>query len=784
MAINISRRKNLFISFFSSYIFILLIPIIIGSISYWYSNKIIRKQMESYNMAILQQAQNSIDEHLYGISKLEIDINLNARINTFLYTNKNFNHKDYYDMSYVINELNNYKRNNDFIDKIYIYFKNSEIILTNTGKYEPSFYYNAVTTYKDWDYNQWMNILMDNHYHHFTPAQQTSSPYVTSTDNVEMLTYFQSLPLGRINSNSGTLVILISREKFDKILNNINILNSGEVYILNSQDEVIMYIGDKSLMSPLGYSELTSGENFYDKMNNQKVFVSSISSEYSDWKFVSVLPVRVFANQANYVKVLTCVIILAELVIGSLLALILARKKYIPLKRTIDNLNNIYINNIRICISGNEINFIEQATSATLRENEKMHKSIKDAQYIIQANLLTQLLKGPFNYKSEDENSLNSFGITFCEEYYCVLIVHIEDCSKFVKDGTFLEQSLVKMLIINIMEEYVNYSYKAYMVDLDQKNIAMIVNLRMNNNLTKKHITDISYFVMEFIHSKFKIIINIGLSSIHEGLKSVKVSYQEASKALEYKIVLGKTNVICFDDLDRFNNHFTYPLEMEMLLLNSAKVGDFDKIQQLLQDFFKQNFSDSIPSLEITQCLFFSMISTVMRVINNLDIDHNDILNNDLQPLNKLILSNNMEDMYTTLIITYKKICNYVSLNKKSHNIGRIEQIIQYLNNNYKNENICLTSVSSDIGINPTYLSFFFKEQTGENFVNYVNKLRLANAKELLIQTSYPLYEIAQLVGYSNSNVLIRIYKKYEGITPGQFREANQHVVIEQERSG
>nr|WP_246238994.1 helix-turn-helix transcriptional regulator [Paenibacillus anseongense] len=70
-----------------------------------------------------------------------------------------------------------------------------------------------------------------------------------------------------------------------------------------------------------------------------------------------------------------------------------------------------------------------------------------------------------------------------------------------------------------------------------------------------------------------------------------------------------------------------------------------------------------------------------------------------------------------------------------------------------------------------TYLSKLFREQTGEGLLDYINKVRIVKAKELIENQNITLNEIASLVGFSDVNALIRIFKKYEGVTPGKYKE-------------
>lgn len=73
--------------------------------------------------------------------------------------------------------------------------------------------------------------------------------------------------------------------------------------------------------------------------------------------------------------------------------------------------------------------------------------------------------------------------------------------------------------------------------------------------------------------------------------------------------------------------------------------------------------------------------------------------------------------------------------------------------------------------ISPYYFSKLFKQETGENFIEYLTEVRLRNARELLKDSGLSIKVICVESGYSDPNYFSRIFKKYEGVTPSEFRE-------------
>ena len=71
----------------------------------------------------------------------------------------------------------------------------------------------------------------------------------------------------------------------------------------------------------------------------------------------------------------------------------------------------------------------------------------------------------------------------------------------------------------------------------------------------------------------------------------------------------------------------------------------------------------------------------------------------------------------------------------------------------------------------PIISASFFKQETGGNFIEYLTEVRLRNARELLKDSGLSIKEICAESGYSDPNYFSRIFKKYEGVTPSEFRE-------------
>lgn len=113
------------------------------------------------------------------------------------------------------------------------------------------------------------------------------------------------------------------------------------------------------------------------------------------------------------------------------------------------------------------------------------------------------------------------------------------------------------------------------------------------------------------------------------------------------------------------------------------------------------------------------------------------------------------------------KECEDVSENNCS-----IEKVEEGIRENLLDVNLSVASLAEFLNITPSYLSRFFKRNTGKGVLEYIHECRVEKAKEMMLQNpDIKAKEVAEAVGFANLATFIRVFKKREGITPGQFRE-------------
>lgn len=111
-----------------------------------------------------------------------------------------------------------------------------------------------------------------------------------------------------------------------------------------------------------------------------------------------------------------------------------------------------------------------------------------------------------------------------------------------------------------------------------------------------------------------------------------------------------------------------------------------------------------------------------------------------------------------------------VAVDEQSHISRRIEKVFEYMNAHYSVQ-VTLTEVAKIAGMPEASFSRFIKYRTGKTFIDSLNEIRLGHVSSMLIDTSYPIADIAFKCGFNNLANFNRTFKSKKGCTPKEFRE-------------
>ena len=229
-----------------------------------------------------------------------------------------------------------------------------------------------------------------------------------------------------------------------------------------------------------------------------------------------------------------------------------------------------------------------------------------------------------------------------------------------------------------------------------------------------------------------------------------------------------------FSDKIEFKEHNPRGVKNLLDAMN-REVQEFrkEKTIQLIHDIFNLIYEHKYIQVNVLRRIFMDMLGIYSMCAQMLNGTIETIsVDGDNYHYQKVMLMNSMEHMkqwflqfedlfFERFFVIYK--CNQSEI---------LKNVISYLGE-HMNEQIYLNKTADAVGVSGTYLSTVFKKEMGVNFVDYVNQEKIEAAKKML-QDGKMVYETAECLGFENSTYFSKVFKKYIGISPDNYRKNNE----------
>ncbi|MFD0693436.1 helix-turn-helix domain-containing protein [Paenibacillus sp. GCM10027628] len=767
----VGSRKSALSTIIASNLFILLVPLAMGLFLYAKVEQSLERSTTRSNVAMLEQLKLSLDNKLSEVDNLMRQVVFDPKLDYMLKIPVNAKDADKYEfIQFMRDKMSKYRSmTSNFILDYYVYFASSDTIVKSDLVTDSRTFYSIYYAFKNMSYDGWRQLVDKEHKMSYLPLASLSNGIDQAPKNV--ITYIQSLPVQSQSQNLGSFIVLIDVEQVKELFAQMESANHSSVYIIDNAGNTIM--SNSELPFPtdlLGRIQESTGPFDYRLASVDQV-VSVTSSQKAGWKYVSIMPNDVFMQQVNQIQSWSIGLFILCLICGLVAVSIGAYRTYKPLQKTVKAI--MRGKEMIMRPSSNEYEFIQQTVEGSIHEEKYLRSTLAQQIPFIRANYLSRLLNGYMDVNISDENgdSLQFMDLKFISDRFAVLIVKIEDV-RFLAEEDEKQWAHARFIVSNIGTDLISANHKGFSVELDRDRIAFLMNLSTNReNLAEDNIREIAESLISITSQRFQIGITIAVGGIHSGPKAIRDSYPEALAALEYRLILGKHAAIYFQDILEVKQHYYYPLEIEIQLINFVRSGDTDNVGKLLDKIYSMNFDSGHMTPELGKCLFFNVTSTLLKIVNSTNTNQEEVLGADFDPIKEVFSYPTAQGMYTKTKELYETLTRSFNLERSDHSTQRLQEIIGIVHNHLGDSNLGVAQIAERIQMTPQYLSTFFKKHHGQNLLDYITHKRIQQAKHLMKNKDLTIVQIAQKTGYNNDVVFIRAFKKLEGVTPGKYRE-------------
>ncbi|WP_158289392.1 helix-turn-helix domain-containing protein [Paenibacillus flagellatus] len=741
----------------------LLLPLLVGWVLYGKTVREMEKELTASNMNLLRQNKDVLDRRFAEVASIALQLTGDTRIIQFQPVTEPFVGANTYRVLETRKSIYNFNLTNNFIFNTFVVYKNSGLVFKDSSTYGIAEFYEKFR-YEGFDVESWKRLVIGTyHQRKVLPARDVE---VDGTRR-SLVTYIQSLGYPRYPQ--GAVVVTVDNREIEKLLGSLDLSGGGWAHIIDEEGSIVSSVSPDGTSYRIDRGRLTGKQGtVMMKLGERDMMITYTTSAYNGWIYLVAQPATVVLEKLLYIKRTTWTMAFVFLALGLIAAYLIAYRNSRPWKSILDTI--VERTDGDGYFGSDAYRFVRDNVSRLIDSNRDLEKKLKEQAPLLQAALFERLLKGEYVPSPDTDALLRHVGIDTQGRRFVASIVQLRGYDGGLDADTLEELDVKRVMVKELLRQ--RMPGQAYWHDTAEDQIALLLAFDADGPAEGADpIADVVPDASELIRSKLNVATRFAIGGTYAGLMGVSRSYEEAKRVIEYLTWRNRNGTMRFDELPVENGGYYYPADLEMRLGHLARAGEKDAVETLLGELHQINFEDRRLSVPMLRLFVSEMWGTVVKLLPQLAMDDGAVAEQVQTFSSENASYGSLERQYRMIETTYRRICDFVGEHKKSQNVQLLEDIVSYVHERFAQADLCLDSVADRMNISKGYLSQFFKEQTGVNFSDYLEQLRMNEAKALLAKTDLPVYEIAQRVGYSSSNTFCRAFKRINGVSASVFRQ-------------
>lgn len=398
------------------------------------------------------------------------------------------------------------------------------------------------------------------------------------------------------------------------------------------------------------------------------------------------------------------------------------------------------------------------------RENKNLMANMAEQIPVIRNNFLKDLFEGKIKNIEDITKKCELYEIPIPTEEYTVVCIKLDNMMSMPENTKQLQEDLEETL--SYCSELPNSLY-FIACEISECSMALLMFHHDDNykllQSSLSPMTDFLSTVKDQFEAATGRTVSIGYSIGHMGIEEISTAYEEAKRALAHKSFVGNNSIIDFVTVPKvMNSALVFSNEDIEKILDAAEKKDIGTAHRIVDGFFekiKKNPSVDIESLK--DVVLEMSIVLLRRHFRNVE-EINEVYGRRVIPSNELKKLENIKAIEEWIGEIVDKLFGEKTEIDKNGYVFKIKERIQ---KDY-NTSITAEEIAEELHISSYYLMHLFKEEEGMTFNQYLTKVRIDKASEMIESGQYKVYEIAEAVGYKDAAYFSYIYKKVTGNSP------------------
>lgn len=367
-----------------------------------------------------------------------------------------------------------------------------------------------------------------------------------------------------------------------------------------------------------------------------------------------------------------------------------------------------------------------------------------------------------------DLENCRTHKLSFPGRYHMAAVMDVDLPAPVTIDETN-NVELMRYGLYNIAQELAQ-KYPGIIVFQSYDGITDVLVDGESHNRAYETAMELGKLVASTVYHNLGVSVSVGIGEPVAYLDELCLSRRQAVTALEYRFFYGEGSVICAADIEIKKSQDIDYSACARRMEEAVKAMDQPGAQTVISDMMEAMRNGHVP---FDRCVLYSqkLVMTLMSLVDGI------LGRQEVEALEKLW---DKVNFYTVPNIgrleqIVSTICNRAfegfDLVKTDSAAAQVRKAESYMKEHYGDPGLSLNTVTEYLAISTSYFSAIFKAKTGSTFVEYLTRLRMDRAKQILAMTDRRTYEVAEDVGFSDPHYFSVAFKRVTGMTPKEYRE-------------
>lgn len=400
---------------------------------------------------------------------------------------------------------------------------------------------------------------------------------------------------------------------------------------------------------------------------------------------------------------------------------------------------------------------------------EKLRERYQKSLPALQIQFLGTLMEGNLT-ESQIDDFMENCQLDLHADNYAVGVIRIDSVPT---ENKMLYLEPLKGVMVDFMTEEIaarTDDKKKWNFHCFQYVGNLVVLVMFENGIPISRFTDLLNRMCQTAERYLGISVTAGVGQACNHLSQLDFSYTGALEALSYKVIFDDSKVISITDLepDPYDVGYLNDVNIDEII-RGIKVLTDDEIQELVERFVENIRKAKLP-LPKYRVIVMELITELLKMVNVYQLDVEQVFSGDKNIYDKVLALESSESLKEWLYHICILMKNSIRKERSDSAKMIVEKAMHYVEENYSDTELTVEGLSGILNVSAAYFSTIFKKQTGQSFVNYLTRVRMEHAVELLTTTDDKTYVIAEKVGYIEPNYFSYVFRKHFGISPSKYR--------------